>query len=84
MPLQLGHSFSAQVKHLRRLDLPYIKYEQSANDRQGDALWRLAHTAVATSWHSMINQRGEYDSCGGVQLVLTAFLSQVYAALSKV
>ncbi|ORY16996.1 hypothetical protein BCR34DRAFT_75745 [Clohesyomyces aquaticus] len=50
---------------------------------KGDVLWRLAHTAVATSWHTMINQRGEHDSCNGVQLVITAFLSQTYAALAK-
>ncbi|KAF2473730.1 uncharacterized protein BDR25DRAFT_386592, partial [Lindgomyces ingoldianus] len=50
---------------------------------KGDVLWRLAHTAVSTSWHSMISQKSEYDSCNGVQLVLTALLSQVYAALAK-
>ncbi|KAH7116126.1 hypothetical protein B0J11DRAFT_539292 [Dendryphion nanum] len=50
---------------------------------KGEALWRLAHTAVATSWHTMISQKGEFDTCGGVQLVLTALLSQVYAALAK-
>lgn len=50
---------------------------------QGDALWRLAHTAVATSWHSMVNHRGEYDAAPGIQLVQTSLLSQVYAVLSK-
>jgi len=35
-------------------------------------------------WHSLIRHRGPYDSCCGVQLVLTALLGQVYANLSKV
>jgi hypothetical protein len=32
----------------------------------------------------MINHRGPYDACGGIQLVLTALLGQVYATLSSV
>lgn len=32
----------------------------------------------------MINHRGPYDTCNGVQLVLTALLGQVYATLSRV
>lgn len=51
---------------------------------QGEILWRLAHTAMATSWTAMINQKREYDACAGVQLVLSSLLSQVYAALSRV
>lgn len=51
---------------------------------QADALWQLAHTAVATSWHGMLAQRRSYDSCNGVHLAQTVLLSQVYAALSKV
>jgi Fungal specific transcription factor domain len=51
---------------------------------KGEALWRLAHTAVATSWSSLITHRGPYDACSGIQLVLTALLGQIYAALSKV
>ncbi|KAJ9273012.1 transcriptional regulator family: Fungal Specific TF and C2H2 zinc finger [Paecilomyces variotii] len=50
---------------------------------KGEALWRLAHTAVATSWQSLITHRGPYDVCKGVQLVITALLGQVYGALSK-
>ncbi|KAJ9610238.1 hypothetical protein H2200_005015 [Cladophialophora chaetospira] len=50
---------------------------------KGEALWHLAHTAVATSWQTLIDQRGPYDSCDGVQLVLTGVLSQVYGALSR-
>jgi hypothetical protein len=49
----------------------------------GEVLWRLAHTAIATAWPDMISHRGEYDSCSGVQLVLTALLSQAYASLSR-
>ena len=56
----------------------------SANASKGDALWRLAHTAVATSWHTMIKHQGQYDVAPGVQQVQTALLSQIYAALSKV
>ncbi|KAG2027708.1 hypothetical protein GB937_000148 [Aspergillus fischeri] len=51
---------------------------------KGEALWRLAHTAVATSWQSLITHRGPYDACKGVQLLVTALLGQIYGALSKV
>ncbi|KAL0930160.1 C2H2 type zinc finger domain protein [Colletotrichum truncatum] len=50
---------------------------------KGESLWRLAYTAIATSWPEMIGHRREYDSCSGVELVLTALLSQTYAALSR-
>ncbi|KAL4872737.1 hypothetical protein BDV12DRAFT_125710 [Aspergillus spectabilis] len=50
---------------------------------KGEALWRLAHTAVSTSWQSLITHRGPYDACNGVQLLLTALLGQIYGALSK-
>ncbi|KIX02970.1 uncharacterized protein Z518_06520 [Rhinocladiella mackenziei CBS 650.93] len=50
---------------------------------KGEVLWRLAHTAVATSWHTLIKHRGPFDSCHGIQLVLTALLGQVYATLSQ-
>lgn len=32
----------------------------------------------------MIKHRGEFDAAPGIQLVQTALLSQIYAALSKV
>lgn len=32
----------------------------------------------------MINHRGPYDACKGIQLVQTALLGQIYAILSKV
>ncbi|THX00354.1 C2H2 type zinc finger domain protein [Aureobasidium pullulans] len=51
---------------------------------KGEALWRLSHTAVATSWQSLITHRGPHDPCNGLQLVLAALLGQVYAALSKI
>lgn len=50
---------------------------------KGEALWRLAHTAVATSWQSLITHNGPYDACNGVQLMITALLGQIYGALSK-
>ncbi|KAL4792631.1 cytochrome P450 [Aspergillus venezuelensis] len=50
---------------------------------KADVLWRLAHTAVATSWHTMITRRRPGDRCSGVELVQTVLLSQIYAALSK-
>ncbi|KAK5800154.1 hypothetical protein VI817_002366 [Penicillium citrinum] len=50
---------------------------------KGEALWRLAHTAVATSWQSLITHSGPYDACKGVQLIITALLGQIYGALSK-
>lgn len=50
---------------------------------KGEALWRLAHTALATSWQTLISHRGPYDACEGVQLVVAAVLGQVYGALSR-
>ncbi|TEA20044.1 Zinc finger protein MSN2 [Colletotrichum sidae] len=50
---------------------------------KGEALWRLAYTAIATSWPEMIGHQKEYDACSGIELVLTALLSQTYAALSR-
>ena len=50
---------------------------------KGEALWRLAHTAVATSWQTLMATKGPRDECNGVQLVLTALLGQTYAILSK-
>ncbi|KAE8152437.1 hypothetical protein BDV25DRAFT_151134 [Aspergillus avenaceus] len=50
---------------------------------KGEALWRLAHTAIATSWQSLITHRGPYDACKGVQLLITALLGQIYGALAK-
>jgi hypothetical protein len=46
-------------------------------------LWSLAHAVVATSWQSLMSQRGPRDGCDGVQLVLTAALGQTYAMLSR-
>jgi Fungal specific transcription factor domain len=51
--------------------------------QKGELLWRLGHTAVATSWQTLISLRGPHDKCGGVQLVLTALLGQKYAFLSS-
>ncbi|KAF2150953.1 hypothetical protein K461DRAFT_164024 [Myriangium duriaei CBS 260.36] len=51
---------------------------------RGEALWRLAHTAVATSWQSMLqNASAQGDIHRPVQLVLTALLGQTYAVLSR-
>lgn len=50
---------------------------------KGEALWRLAYTAVSTSWQSLMSHQGIYDSRSGVQLVLTALLGQTYAMLSR-
>ncbi|EMC96071.1 hypothetical protein BAUCODRAFT_34838 [Baudoinia panamericana UAMH 10762] len=50
---------------------------------RGESLWKLAHTAVATSWHSMLQYQGPEDAMPGVQLILTAFLGQAYALLSR-
>jgi hypothetical protein len=51
---------------------------------KGETLWYLAHTAIATSWQTLINHRGPYDVCHGVQLIISALLGQLYGALSKV
>lgn len=50
---------------------------------KGEALWRLAHMSVATSWQALMATRGPRDQCNGVQLILTALLGQTYALLSK-
>ncbi|PYH95320.1 hypothetical protein BO71DRAFT_418671 [Aspergillus ellipticus CBS 707.79] len=50
---------------------------------KGEMLWRLGHTAVATSWQTLISLRGPRDACDGVQLVLTALLGQLFALLSS-
>lgn len=50
---------------------------------KGEALWRLAYTAVSTSWQSLMSHQGAHDSRGGIQLVLTALLGQTYAMLSR-
>jgi hypothetical protein len=50
---------------------------------KGEMLWRLGHTAVATTWQTLIEIRGPWDSCDGVQLVLTALIGQAYALLSS-
>ncbi|OOF92780.1 hypothetical protein ASPCADRAFT_399054 [Aspergillus carbonarius ITEM 5010] len=51
--------------------------------QKGEMLWRLGHTAVATSWQTLSSLRGPRDACDGVQLVLTALLGQLYALLSS-
>ncbi|KAJ5934702.1 hypothetical protein N7466_004249 [Penicillium verhagenii] len=50
---------------------------------KGEMLWRLGHTAVSTSWPSMLEIRGPWDTCDGIQLVLTALIGQAYAMLSN-
>ncbi|KAA8571079.1 hypothetical protein EYC84_000434 [Monilinia fructicola] len=50
---------------------------------KGEALWRLAHVAVATSWETLITHQGPHDNCQGVQLVVTALLAQIYGVLSR-
>jgi hypothetical protein len=50
---------------------------------KGEALWRLAHIAVATNWKHLMATKGPRDSCEGVQLLLTAVLGQTYALMSK-
>ncbi|KAF2403453.1 hypothetical protein EJ06DRAFT_579488 [Trichodelitschia bisporula] len=50
---------------------------------KGEGLWRLANAAVTTSWQTFVTHRGPYDSCPGVQLVLTVVLNQMYGMLSK-
>ncbi|PYI05309.1 hypothetical protein BO78DRAFT_408339 [Aspergillus sclerotiicarbonarius CBS 121057] len=51
--------------------------------QKGEMLWRLGHTAVATSWQTLSSLRGPRDACDGVQLVLTALLGQLFALLSS-
>ncbi|KAJ6107977.1 hypothetical protein N7523_009300 [Penicillium sp. IBT 18751x] len=56
---------------------------ESGAVEKGEMLWRLGHTAVATSWQTLIEIRGMWDACDGIQLVLTALLGQTYALLSS-
>lgn len=53
------------------------------SSQKGEMLWRLGHTAAATSWQALIGSRGPHDGCEGIQLVLTALLGQTYALLSS-
>jgi NADH:ubiquinone oxidoreductase subunit 2 (subunit N) len=48
--------------------------------------WYYLNSLKLTSsqWETLMKHRGPYDSCQGVQLVVTALLAQVYGALSKV
>ncbi|KAJ5281402.1 hypothetical protein N7478_006774 [Penicillium angulare] len=50
---------------------------------KGEMLWRLGHTTAATSWQTLVEIKGPWDSCDGIQLVLTALLGQTYALVSK-
>ncbi|KAK4498768.1 hypothetical protein PRZ48_009278 [Zasmidium cellare] len=57
--------------------------DSSTAASQGHSLWTLAHAVTITSWSNMLAQRGPYDACPGVQLVLTATLGQTFAMLSQ-
>lgn len=74
---------SSQPLLLNAMAIGSLYLGPKASVAKGEALWRLAHIAIATSWESLITHRGSYDACQGVQLVLTALLAQVYGALSK-
>ncbi|KAJ5653449.1 hypothetical protein N7490_000452 [Penicillium lividum] len=50
---------------------------------KGEMLWRLGHTTVATSWQTLMEIRGPWDTCDGIQLVLTALIGQSYALFSS-
>ncbi|KAI9372826.1 hypothetical protein BJX61DRAFT_533652 [Aspergillus egyptiacus] len=49
---------------------------------KGEFLWRLAQTAVAGNWQSLMNASGPLDKCRGVSLVLTDLLGRLYALQS--
>ena len=68
---------------LNAIALGSLFLREERHVRQGEALWKLAHVAVATSWHSLIQHKAPNDRCNGVQLVGTAFLGQTYAMLSR-
>lgn len=67
---------------LNAISLGSLFIGQDVNIAKGEVLWTLAHTAVATSWHSLIQHKGPYDSCHGVQIITAALLGQTYAMLS--
>lgn len=67
---------------LNSIALGSLFMSQEQKTLKGETLWRLAHTAVATSWNTLIEHQGPHDSCSGVQLILTALLGQVYAMFS--
>ncbi|KAI9148221.1 putative transporter [Paramyrothecium foliicola] len=81
-PTFVYRDFSAPLL-LNAIALGSLFFPSEDATAKGEALWRLAYTAIATAWSEMIGHRGEYDTCCGVELVLTALLSQTYAALSK-
>lgn len=68
---------------LNAIALGSLYTERTEDLARGEALWKLAHTAVATSWHSMIRHQGPHDARPGLQIVLTALLGQTYAMLSR-
>jgi hypothetical protein len=39
---------------------------------------------TSVQWQTLIAHRGPYDTCDGVQLVISAILGGVYGVLSKV
>lgn len=49
---------------------------------KGESLWKLAHAVATTCWSTLVKNRGPWDACDGVQLVLTAALGQTYALMS--
>ncbi|WWC63094.1 uncharacterized protein I303_105693 [Kwoniella dejecticola CBS 10117] len=50
--------------------------------RQGEYLWKLVNRSIQNNWEQMIESRGPYDPCKGVQLIQTLALSLIYAATS--
>lgn len=62
--------------------LPFYVRRSVLTTIKGESFWRLAHAVVATSWQSLMTQRGPRDTCDAVQLVLTAVLGQTYALMS--
>ena len=67
---------------LNAIALGSLFLSQESHIAKGEALWKLAHVAVATSWHTLILHKAPNDHCNGVQLVRTALLGQTYAMLS--
>lgn len=49
---------------------------------KGEALWKIAHAAIATSWQSLLAYSAPNETAPGKQLVLTSLLGQAYAVLS--
>ncbi|WRT68234.1 uncharacterized protein IL334_005210 [Kwoniella shivajii] len=49
---------------------------------KGTSLWNLTNRSIILSWNQLIENRGPYDACKGVQLIQTLALGSLFASTS--